>query len=210
MFKKLSLELGGKNPNIIFADCNYEKMLSITVKSSFANQGQICLCGSRIFVEKSIYLKFKNDFVSRVKQLKVGNPFDSSTQIGALVSKPHLDKVMSYIDLAIEESAKVLYGGNKLIVKGSENGYYLEPTIIEVTDNNCRVNQEEIFGPIVTIMPFDTEESFRNAIMSSTGFRLPCGLAILTRTMRMSKQIESGIVLVKTWLNRDLKLFWRS
>jgi aminomuconate-semialdehyde/2-hydroxymuconate-6-semialdehyde dehydrogenase len=121
MFKKLSLELGGKNPNIIFADCNYEKMLSITVKSSFANQGQICLCGSRIFVEKSIYSKFKNDFISRVKQLKVGNPFDSSTQIGALVSKPHLDKVMSYIDLAKEEGGEVLYGGNKVIVNGAEN-----------------------------------------------------------------------------------------
>ena len=206
MFKKLSLELGGKNPNIIFADCNYEKMLSITVKSSFANQGQICLCGSRIFVEKSIYLKFRADFVSKVKELKVGDPFDPATTIGALVSKPHLEKVMSYIDLAKEEGGKVLCGGNKITVNGSENGYYLEPTVIEITDNNCRVNQEEIFGPLVTVMPFDTEEEVLE-MANSVNYGLSATLwtTNLDRTMRMSKQIESGIVWVNTWLNRDLR-----
>ena len=206
MFKKLSLELGGKNPNLIFADCNYDKMLSVTLKSSFANQGQICLCGSRIFVEKSIYSKFKEDFVSKAKELKVGDPFDEDTNIGALVSKPHLEKVRSYIDLAKEEGSKILCGGNTVTVEGSENGYYLEPTVIEVNNNDCRVNQEEIFGPIVTIMPFDTEEE---ALQMANNVKYGLSATIWTnnldRTMRLSKQIEAGIVWVNTWLNRDLR-----
>ncbi|MCL4167937.1 UNVERIFIED_CONTAM: hypothetical protein GTU68_037850, partial [Idotea baltica] len=143
MFKKLSLELGGKNPNIIFADCDYEKMLETTVRSSFANQGQICLCGSRIFVEEEIYEKFKTDFIKKVSELKVGNPSEKATDIGALVSKQHLEKVKSYIDIAENEGGKILFGGNKVIVNDFENGYYLQPTIIEVSDNNCRLNQEE-------------------------------------------------------------------
>ncbi len=206
MFKKLSLELGGKNPNLIFADCNYEKMLSVTVRSSFANQGQICLCGSRIFVEKSIYEKFKTDFVAKVKELKVGNPFEADTNIGALVSKPHLEKVKSYIDLAKEEGGKILCGGNQVTVEGSENGYYLEPTIIEILDYQCRVNQEEIFGPVVTIMPFETEEEvLKMANSVKYGLSATLWTSNLDRTMRVSKQLEAGIVWVNTWLNRDLR-----
>ena len=206
MFKKLSLELGGKNPNIIFADCNYEKMLEITVRSSFANQGQICLCGSRIFVEKPIYEKFKKDFIEKVKQLKVGNPFDAKTNIGALVSKPHLEKVESYIKLAQEEGGKILYGGNRVKVKDLENGYYLEPTIIEVFDDQCRVNQEEIFGPVVTIMPFETEEEvLKMANSVKYGLSATLWTTNLDRTMRVSKKLETGIVWVNTWLNRDLR-----
>ena len=158
MFKKLSLELGGKNPNIIFADCDYEKMLDTTVRSSFANQGQICLCGSRIFVVKTIYEQFKIDFVKKVSELKVGNPFDEDTDIGAVVSKEHMEKVKSYIDMSEEEGGTILFGGDIVSVTNSENGYYLQPTIIEVPNNNCRLNQEEIFGPVVTIMSFDKEE----------------------------------------------------
>src|SRR5210317_1422633 len=158
MFKKLSLELGGKNPNIIFADCDYESMLATTVRSSFANQGQICLCGSRIFVEESIYEKFKKDFVSKVSQLKVGSPFDQDTDIGALVSKEHLEKVKSYIEISEVEGGAILFGGKLVTVPERENGYYMQPTIIEVTDNHCRLNQEEIFGPVVTIMPFKSED----------------------------------------------------
>lgn len=206
MFKKLSLELGGKNPNLIFADCNYDKMLAVTLKSSFANQGQICLCGSRIFVERSIFEQFKKDFVAKVKQLKVGNPFDKDTNVGALVSKPHMEKVQSYIQIAKEEGGKVLTGGNPVIVEGSENGYYLEPTVIEVFDDQCRVNQEEIFGPVVTLMPFDTEEK---AIQMANGVTYGLSATLWTqnldRTMRISKKIESGIVWVNTWLNRDLR-----
>jgi|TARA_R110000823_G_scaffold311718_2_gene437694 aminomuconate-semialdehyde/2-hydroxymuconate-6-semialdehyde dehydrogenase len=206
MFKKLSLELGGKNPNLIFADCDYEKMLEVTVRSSFANQGQICLCGSRIFVEKPIYEKFKKDFVEKVKQLKIGNPFDAETNMGALVSKPHLEKVESYIKLAEKEGGKILYGGNKVTVKGFENGYYLEPTIIEVFDDQCRVNQEEIFGPVVTIMPFETEEeALQMANSVKYGLSSTLWTSDLNRTMRISKEIEAGIVWVNTWLNRDLR-----
>jgi len=206
MFKKLSLELGGKNPNLIFADCNYEKMLEVTVRSSFANQGQICLCGSRIFVEKPIYEKFKKDFVEKVKQLKIGNPFDAETNIGALVSKPHLEKVESYIKIAENEGGKILFGGNRVTVKNFENGYYLEPTIIEVFDDQCRINQEEIFGPVVTIMPFETEEeALQMANSVKYGLSSTLWTSDLNRTMRISKEIEAGIVWVNTWLNRDLR-----
>ncbi len=206
MFKKLSLELGGKNPNLIFADCDYEQMLEVTVRSSFANQGQICLCGSRIFVEKPIYEKFKKDFIEKVKQLKVGNPFDADTNVGALVSKPHLEKVESYIKIAEEEGGKILFGGKRVTVKDYENGYYLEPTIIEVYDDQCRVNQEEIFGPVVTLMPFETEEEvLKMANSVKYGLSSTLWTSDLNRTMRISKEIEAGIVWVNTWLNRDLR-----
>tara|TARA_R110002072_G_scaffold202443_6_gene360245 strand:- start:1107 stop:2546 length:1440 start_codon:yes stop_codon:yes gene_type:complete len=206
MFKKLSLELGGKNPNIIFADCDYDDMLQTTVRSSFANQGQICLCGSRIFVEESIYEKFKTDFVAAVATLKVGNPFDESTNIGALVSKQHLEKVKSYIDNADQLGGKVIFGGKTVAVQNSEEGYYLQPTIIEVKDNQCQLNQEEIFGPIVTIMSFKTEEEVLTMANDvSYGLSATLWTNDLKRTMRISKQIQAGIVWVNTWLLRDLR-----
>ena len=206
MFKKLSLELGGKNPNLIFADCNYDKMLATTVKSSFANQGQICLCGSRIFVEEKIYEKFKKDFVQKVSELKVGNPTEAATNIGALVSKQHLEKVKSYIDIAEQEGGKILFGGNKFTVKGCENGYYLQPTIIEITDNKCRLNQEEIFGPVVTIMSFKTDkEALTLANDVKYGLSATLWTNNLNRTMQISKQIHAGIVWVNTWMLRDLR-----
>ena len=206
MFKKLSLELGGKNPNIIFADCDYDDMLNTTVRSSFANQGQICLCGSRIFVERTIYEKFKTDFVEKVKQLKVGHPSETSTDIGALVSKPHLEKVLSYVAIAKDEGGSILCGGNKVTVKGFENGYYLEPTVIEVASDNCRVNQEEIFGPVVTLMPFETEtEVLQMANSVKYGLSATLWTNDLKRTMRMSNQLQAGIVWVNTWMLRDLR-----
>ncbi|OMP31713.1 aldehyde dehydrogenase [Mangrovimonas sp. DI 80] len=206
MFKKLSLELGGKNPNIIFADCDYEDMLKTTVRSSFANQGQICLCGSRVFVERPIYEKFKTDFVTKVKALKIGHPSEASTNIGALVSKPHMEKVMGYIDIAKEEGGTILCGGNRVIVESFENGYYLEPTVIEVPTDECRVNQEEIFGPVVTIMPFDTEdEVLQMANKVTYGLSSTLWTNDLKRTMRMSQQLQAGIVWVNTWLMRDLR-----
>lgn len=206
MFKKLSLELGGKNPNLIFADCNYEEMLKTTVRSSFSNQGQICLCGSRIFVEKSIYERFKTDFIEQTKNLKVGNPSDAQTDLGALVSKQHLEKVKSYIKLAQKEGGKILYGGNRVTVKDFEKGYFLEPTIIEMPTNDCRTNQEEIFGPVVTLMPFDTEaEAVRLANAVPYGLSATLWTSSLDRTMRISKKLETGIVWVNTWLNRDLR-----
>lgn len=206
MFKKLSLELGGKNPNVIFADCNYDKMLAVTVRSSFANQGQICLCGSRIFVEKSIFERFKKDFIAKTQALKIGNPFDKQTDIGALVSKPHLEKVRSYIRLAQEEGGKILTGGNTVHPEGYENGYYLEPTVIELHDAYCRVNQEEIFGSVVTLIPFETEEEVIKMANSVVyGLSATVWTSNLDRSLRMSKALEAGIVWVNTWLNRDLR-----
>jgi aminomuconate-semialdehyde/2-hydroxymuconate-6-semialdehyde dehydrogenase len=206
MFKKLSLELGGKNPNIIFADCDYDKMLATTVRSSFSNQGQICLCGSRILVEEKIYDKFKKDFIQKVAQLKVGNPSEESTKIGALVSFAHLEKVKGYIDNASKDGGKVLFGGNKVVVTGSENGYYLQPTIIEVTDNKCSLNQEEVFGPVVTIMPFKTDmEALQLANDVKYGLSATVWTHDLNRSMQFSKQLQTGIVWVNTWMLRDLR-----
>jgi len=206
MFKKLSLELGGKNPNIIFADCDYEDMLITTIRSSFGNQGQICLCGSRIFVEDSIYEQFKKDFVNVVSKQKVGHPSAPDTKIGALVSKPHLEKVLSYVQIAKDEGGKVLYGGNQITIEGYENGYYMEPTIIEVQTDECRVNQEEIFGPVVTIMPFSTEdEVLQMANKVNYGLSATLWTNDLKRTMRMTNQLQVGLVWVNTWLMRDLR-----
>ena len=205
MFKKLSLELGGKNPNLIFADCDYDNMLETTLRSSFANQGQICLCGSRIFVEQSLYEKFKTDFVKRVSELKVGHPSEK-VNLGALVSKPHLEKVQSYIAQAADEGGTILCGGETVTVPGYENGYYLQPTVIEVKSNDCLLNQEEIFGPVVTIMPFDTEEE---ALAMANGTKYGLSATVwtndLNRTMRLSNQLQAGIVWVNTWMMRDLR-----
>jgi aminomuconate-semialdehyde/2-hydroxymuconate-6-semialdehyde dehydrogenase len=206
MFKKLSLELGGKNPNIIFADCDYGDMLMNTIRSSFGNQGQICLCGSRIFVEASIYEQFKKDFVTVISKQKVGHPSALDTKIGALVSKSHLEKVLSFVKIAEDEGGKVLYGGKQLTIKGYENGYYMEPTIIEVQTDECRVNQEEIFGPVVTIMPFNTEdEVLQMANKVQYGLSATLWTNDLKRTMRMTNQLQVGLVWVNTWLMRDLR-----
>ncbi|MDC1195019.1 aldehyde dehydrogenase [Flavobacteriaceae bacterium] len=205
-FKKLSLELGGKNPNIIFADCDYNKMLSTSVKSSFSNQGQICLCGSRLFVEASIYEKFKVDFIERVGQLIVGPPSEESTQIGALVSKAHFEKVLSYIDGIDKTQNRVLFGGKRMRIQGHENGYYLSPTIIEVNSNQCKLNQEEIFGPVVTLMPFESDDDvLEMANDVKYGLSATLWTNNLKRSLLFSEQLEAGIVWINTWMQRDLR-----
>lgn len=207
MFKKLSLELGGKNPNIIFADCDFDEMIRTTLLSSFSNQGQICLCGSRILVERPIFEKFKKAFVEKTKELKVGNPYDSQNKIGALVSKPHMKKVLSYIELAKEEGGKILTGGNQVKLEGDyKNGWYVEPTIIEDLSYDCRTNQEEIFGPVVSIMPFDTEEEALK-IANSTQYGLSATVWTnnVKRATRFSSELHAGIVWVNCWLIRDLR-----
>ncbi|AUS04424.1 aldehyde dehydrogenase [Pseudotamlana carrageenivorans] len=205
LFKKTSLELGGKNPNIIFGDCDYEDMLNTTVRASFANQGQICLCGSRIFVEASIYDKFKTDFIEKVKQLQVGHPSQSTTDVGAIVSKNHLNIILDYIEIAKTEG-EILCGGNPVNTPNFENGYYLEPTVIEVKTNRCRINQEEIFGPVVTIMPFETAAEVVNmANDSNYGLSASVWTNDLKRCMRITRQLNVGIVWVNTWLLRDLR-----
>ncbi|HXD92691.1 MAG TPA: aldehyde dehydrogenase, partial [Bacteroidia bacterium] len=207
MFKKLSLELGGKNPNIIFADCDYDKMMATTLHSSFSNQGQICLCGSRIFVERSIYEKFKKDFVEQTKKLTVGAPLEEKTRIGAVVSQPHMEKVLSYVELAKQEGGTVLCGGKRANVGGEFNeGYYIEPTIIEGLPYNCRTNQEEIFGPVVTIMPFDKEEEVLMWANSTIyGLASTVWTQDLTKAHRVAQNIHAGIVWINCWLLRDLR-----
>lgn len=207
MFKKLSLELGGKNPNIIFADCDFDKMLSTTMLSSFANQGQICLCGSRIFVERPIYEKFKTAFVEKVKKLVVGDPNDENTRIGAVVSEPHMQKILGYIELAKDEGGKVLCGGERIILGGElKDGYFLSPAVIENLPYDCRTNQEEIFGPVVTIMPFDTEdEVLKYANSTQYGLAATVWTQDLNKAHRVANKLESGIVWINCWLVRDLR-----
>ncbi|MEO6038530.1 MAG: aldehyde dehydrogenase, partial [Saprospiraceae bacterium] len=207
MFKKLSLELGGKNPNLIFADCDYDQMLETTVRSSFNNQGQICLCGSRIYVEKSIYSKFKTDFVARAQALRVGDPGDPASQLGAVVSKIHFDKVLSCIELAHREGGTLLCGGEALHLPGQlAEGWYIAPTVIEGLPANCRTNQEEIFGPVVTIQPFETEEEvLAYANGTSYGLSATVWTNNLVRAHRVAADLLCGIVWVNTWMLRDLR-----
>lgn len=233
MFKKLSLELGGKNPNIIFADCNYDEMLATTIRSSFSNQGEICLCGSRIFVERPLYDRFKRDFVEHVSALTVGDPRDPKTDVGAIVSKQHFDKIMSYIDLATAEGGTILAGGKKVeppalaggrvppdadgeLQQGVDppaqaggsplGGWFIEPTVIEGLPHDCRTNMEEIFGPVVTIMPFDTEkEVIEYANCVRYGLSATVWTENLSRAHRLSAALEAGIVWVNCWLLRDLR-----
>jgi aminomuconate-semialdehyde/2-hydroxymuconate-6-semialdehyde dehydrogenase len=207
MFKKLSLELGGKNPNLIFADCDFEQAVSTSINSSFSNQGEICLCGSRILVERSLYQKFVDEFVKRTKELTVGDPLDEKTRVGALVSEGHMNKVLSYIDLAKKEGGKILCGGKRVVLSGRcSTGYFVEPTVIVGLDQNCRTNQEEIFGPVVTIIPFDTEEeAIGYANSNAYGLSATLWTENLKRAHRVAHQIKSGIIWVNCWLLRDLR-----
>lgn len=206
-FKKLSLELGGKNPNIIFADCDFDEMIRTTVRSSFANQGQICLCGSRILVEASIYDKFKTAFVEKVKRMSVGDPAMKETKLGAVVSKPHMEKVLSYIELAKEEGGTILAGGHQVKMDGAmSEGYFIAPTVIEGLDQNCRTNQEEIFGPVVTIDKFEsTEEALEKANATVYGLASTVWTSDLKKAHKVAADLEAGIVWVNCWLERDLR-----
>ena len=206
-FKKLSLELGGKNPTIIFADCDYEKMLRTTLRAAFANQGQICLCGSRILVQDTLYDRFISDFTAKVAAMRVGDPLLEETKTGAVVSKAHMEKIVSYIDLAREEGGQILCGGKRAIVEGRcANGYFIEPTVIAGLGPDCRTNREEIFGPVVTIQKFsDEEHALQLANASEYGLAASLWTSDVTRAHLFSARIESGIVWVNTWLLRDLR-----
>ncbi|MCF8448853.1 MAG: aldehyde dehydrogenase [Taibaiella sp.] len=207
MFKKISLELGGKNPNIIFADCDWDKMMRTTLQSSFSNQGQICLCGSRILVEESIYEKFKAEFVARTKKLLPGDPLDENSKQGSVVSKLHYDKVLSCIELAKQEGGIILAGGNAIDVGGRcTDGLFIEPTIIEGLGANCRTNMEEIFGPVVTIQSFKTEdEALQLANTSDYGLSATIWTQDVSRANRVAMKVNSGIIWVNCWLLRDLR-----
>jgi aminomuconate-semialdehyde/2-hydroxymuconate-6-semialdehyde dehydrogenase len=207
MFKKLSLELGGKNPNIIFADCDFNNALHTTIHSSFANQGQICLCGSRIFIERPLYEKFRDAFVEKVKAMKVGDPMEEGSKMCAVVSEQHMQKVLSYIELAKQEGGTILTGGHQVQVEGRcENGWFIAPTIIEGLPYNCRTNTEEIFGPVVTLTPFDTEEEvIQYANCTDYGLSATIWTQNLQRAHHVAHQVQAGIIWVNTWLLRDLR-----
>lgn len=250
MFKKLSLEMGGKNPTIIFADCQplpdparparpndvveraggrqagdfgspdhpdksgraglagqYDQMVQTTLRSSFSNQGELCLCGSRIFIERPLYTTFRDDFVAAGKKLKVGDPLNDGTDLGAVISKQHMDKILSYIELAQQEGGTILCGGKQVYVDGRcKNGWFVEPTVIENLPYDCRTNQEEIFGPVVTLIPFDTEEEVLTYANSTQyGLASIIWTQNLTRAHRVAAAIQTGIVWINCWMLRDLR-----
>ncbi|GAA0856241.1 aldehyde dehydrogenase [Aliiglaciecola litoralis] len=206
-FKKLSLELGGKNPALIFADCDFEQTVEEVFRASFANQGQICLCASRLYIERSIYEKFKQALIAKAKALQPADPLLADTQMGALVSKPHMEKVMHFIDLAREEGGNVLVGGEQVQLAGRcENGYFLQPTIIEGLANSATCNQQEIFGPVITLQPFDSdEEGLALANDSQYGLASTIWTTNLSRAHRLSERLNTGIVWINCWLLRDLR-----
>lgn len=206
-FKKLSLELGGKNPVIIFANCNWEQMLKETIRSSFSNQGQICLCGSRILVEQSIYEKFKAAFVEKASQLTVGDPLLDTSKQGAIVSRTHFDKVMQCIQTAVQEGGTILCGGQSVNPGGRcEKGWFIQPTVIEGLGPRCQTNQQEIFGPVVTLQPFATEaEALALANASHYGLAAMVWTQDINCANRMASELQAGIVWVNCWLQRDLR-----
>jgi aminomuconate-semialdehyde/2-hydroxymuconate-6-semialdehyde dehydrogenase len=207
LFKKITLELGGKNPNIIFADADLDEAIATTVRSSFQNQGEICLCGSRIFVERPIYRSFVDRLVEQTKRLKIGDPLEPQTDQGALVSAAHMAKVLSYLQLARDEGGTILCGGCKASVAGRcQGGFFVEPTVVEGLSPTCRFNQEEIFGPVVSVTPFDREDQL---LEMANGVRYGLSASLWTRDLarghRLAEQIEAGTVWVNCWLIRDLR-----
>jgi aminomuconate-semialdehyde/2-hydroxymuconate-6-semialdehyde dehydrogenase len=208
LFKRVTLELGGKNPNLVFADADRAVSLQTSLKAAFDNQGQICLCGSRIFVEEPYYPDFVDAFVEEARKLKVGDPLEPATDLGAMISKRHLDRVMSYIRLAKEEGGRVLCGGGppKSVGERCKDGAFLAPAVIVDLPVDCRVNQEEIFGPVVTIAPFRTEdEAIRYANAAPFGLSATLWTRDLGRAHRVAEKLECGTVWVNCWLLRDLR-----
>lgn len=207
-FKKVSLEMGGKNPAIVFADADLsDANLDTIVRSGFSNQGEICLCGSRLLVERTIYDDFKRRYLAKVKALRVGDPDDAASDLGALVSKPHFEKVMGCIERAAQEGGKVLTGGNAVKPGGRcADGWFVAPTVIEGLPQECATNREEIFGPVVTLLPFDSEDE-AIAIANGTDYGLAASLWTrdLGRAQRVAERIDFGIVWVNCWMLRDLR-----
>ncbi|KAI9202657.1 betaine-aldehyde dehydrogenase [Polychytrium aggregatum] len=206
-FKKTSLELGGKNANIVFADCSFEEAIAGSVQAAFTNQGEICLCGSRIFVESTIFPKFLSAFIEKAKQLRMGDPGDPSTDLGALVSLQHLNNVLRYVDIARKEGGKIWTGGQRVQMPKFEDGYWMEPTIITELSPSSTCCQQEIFGPVVTLVPFEGEEQ---AVEFANGTIYGLSASVWTengrRAQRVAHQLNVGTVWVNCWMVRDLHM----
>ena len=206
-FKKLSLEMGGKNPTLIFADADLREAIPQAVRAAFSNTGQICLCGSRILVERSVYDQVRDELVERVRALRVGDPLQADTEQGALVSRQHFDKVMGCLAVARQEGGRVLCGGGRATLPGRcAGGFFVQPTLIEGLGPSCQTNQEEIFGPVATLLPFDgAEEAVRLANSTRYGLAASLWTRDLSRAHRVSAQLHTGIVWVNCWMLRDLR-----
>lgn len=207
-FAKLSLEMGGKNPNIVFADADLDEALPTSIRASFSNQGQICLCGSRILVEQPVYEEFVDRFVAETQRLEIGDPLEPGSDLGAIVSRAQLDKVRHYVDLAREEGGTILVGGDEPtdLPERCRGGYFFQPTVIADLDIACRVNREEIFGPVVSIVPFSGEaQAVEYANGTEYGLAASIWTSDLTRAHRVAEGVKSGIVWVNCWMLRDLR-----
>lgn len=206
-FKKLSLELGGKNASIVFADCDMDSTVAGVVRAGFLNQGQVCLCGSRVLVEDSVYAEFRDRFVDAVEAMRIGDPSDETTDLGALISEDHLAKVQGYVELAKQEGGTLLTGGTPCLPSGFEGGNWMAPTVIEGLSPDSRCSTEEIFGPVVTLHPFDSEDE-AVAIANNTRYGLAGSVwtSDLDKGRRVSEAIDTGMVWVNTWLHRDLRV----
>ncbi len=206
-FKKFSLELGGKNPNVIFADCDYERMMQTTLLSSFSNQGQVCLCGSRVLVQRPLYQKFVDDFVARARKMQVGDPYEDTSDLGAVVSQPHQQKILGCIETAKSEGGHLHCGGGPAKVNGRcKNGFFVEPTVFTGLGPETRTNQQEVFGPFVSIQPFDDED---HAVALANDSRYGLSATVWTENIgcghRMAERIDSGVVWINCWMIRDLR-----
>ncbi|MBB5208621.1 aldehyde dehydrogenase [Chiayiivirga flava] len=205
--KKTSLELGGKNATLVFADAPRDGLIDTLVRSAFQNSGQICLCGSRLLIERSIYAEIRGALVERARALRVGDPLDASTQQGPLVSQAHFDKVMRCIDVAREEGGTILCGGERASPAGRcADGWFIAPTVIEDLGPDCRSNTEEIFGPVVTLQPFDDEDhALHLANATDYGLSASVWTTNLARAHRVAAHLDAGIVWINTWMKRDLR-----
>ncbi len=211
MFKRLALECGGKNPTIVFADADFDDALATSVRAAFSNQGEICLCGSRLLVERPIYDRFVESFVERTRGLRVGDPMKDGTDLGALISAEHLAKVESYVELARTEGGTIACGGRRPSPESlgdrCRDGVFLEPTVVTGLDMNCRTNTEEIFGPLVTIMPFDdADQAIELANATQYGLSASVWTRDLDRAHHVAAQLQAGTVWVNCWLLRDLRV----